>query len=92
MENYKGAKKVYLGIDNIHVMRESLNKVVEALRDGDISSLPPNREILHKSNWLKYLSIILDGAVLIARQVHFNFANVMMGSYGAAVGPGANIP
>ena len=78
MENYKGAKKVYLGIDNIHVMRESLNKVVEALRDGDISSLPPNREILHKSNWLKYLSIILDGAVLIARQVHFNFANVMI--------------
>jgi hypothetical protein len=78
MENYKGAKKVYLGIDNIHVMRESLNKVVEALRDGDISSLPPNREILYKSNWLKYLSIILDGAVLIANQVHFNFAHVMI--------------
>lgn len=78
MENYKNAKKVYLGIDNIHVMRESLNKVVEALRDGDISSLPPNREILYKSNWLKYLSVILDGAVLIANQVHFNFAHVMI--------------
>ena len=78
MENYKGARKVYLGIDNIHVMRESLNKINEALRDGDISSLPPNRDILLRSNWLRYLSIILDGAVLVARQVHFNFAHVMI--------------
>lgn len=78
MENYKGARKVYLGIDNIHVMRESLNKVNEALRDGDISSLPPNKDILHRSGWLKYLSIILDGAILVANQVHFNFAHVLV--------------
>ena len=31
MDHYKFATKVYLGIDNIHVMRDSLNKVVEAL-------------------------------------------------------------
>lgn len=78
MENYKGARKVYLGIDNIHVMRESLNKVNEALRDGDISSLAPNRELLYRSGWLKYLSIIMGGAVLVARQVHFNFAHVLV--------------
>ena len=33
MDHYKEARKVYLGIDNIHTMRDSLNKVVEALRD-----------------------------------------------------------
>lgn len=78
MENYKGAKKIYLGIDNIHVMRESLNKVVDALKDGDISSLGPNRESLYKSGWLKYISIILDGALVVARQVHYEFAHVLV--------------
>ena len=34
MDHYKEAKKAYLGIDNIHVMRDSLNKVVEALREA----------------------------------------------------------
>ena len=29
MENYKGCKKVYLGIDNIHVMRESLSRMID---------------------------------------------------------------
>lgn len=78
MENYKGARKVYLGIDNIHVMRESLNKVNEALRDGDISSLAPNKELLYRSNWLRYLSIIMEGAILVAQQVHYNFAHVLV--------------
>ncbi|QRV99923.1 phosphoinositide 3-phosphatase [Ceratobasidium sp. AG-Ba] len=36
MENYKEAKKVYLGIDNIHVMRDSLAKVAEALYEADM--------------------------------------------------------
>ena len=35
MEYYKEGKKAYLGIDNIHVMRDSLNKVVQALREAD---------------------------------------------------------
>ncbi|CAE6517170.1 unnamed protein product [Rhizoctonia solani] len=36
MENYKEAKKVYLGIDNIHVMRDSLARVAEALYEADM--------------------------------------------------------
>ena len=34
MDHYKEGKKVYLGIDNIHDMRESLGKVAEALREA----------------------------------------------------------
>lgn len=78
MENYKSAKKIYLGIDNIHVMRESLNRVVEALRHGDLSPLPPSLEALHKSNWMKHISIILDGSVTIAHQVHYRFSHVLI--------------
>lgn len=35
MEYYKGCKKSYLGIENIHVMRESLNKLTDALRESE---------------------------------------------------------
>lgn len=31
IENYKNCKKIYSGIDNIHVMRDSLNKLVEGM-------------------------------------------------------------
>lgn len=78
MENYKGARKVYLGIDNIHVMRDSLQRVVDALKDGDISCTPPLKEALHRSNWLRYISTILEGAITVAEHVHFKFSHVIV--------------
>ncbi|KAI0816366.1 protein-tyrosine phosphatase-like protein [Xylaria sp. FL0064] len=78
MEYYPFAKKAYLNIDNIHVMRESLNTVIEAIKDGDISKLPPNRELLIKSNWLKHIRGVLDGSALIARQVGINHSHVLI--------------
>lgn len=78
MDHYPLIAKVYLNIDNIHVMRDSLNKVVDALKDGDITPLPPTREALAKSNWLKYIRIILDGAAVIARQVGLHHSHVLI--------------
>ncbi|KAI0446097.1 protein-tyrosine phosphatase-like protein [Xylaria telfairii] len=78
MEYYPFAKKAFLNIDNIHVMRESLNTVIEAIKDGDISKLPPNRELLIKSNWLKHIRGVLDGSALIARQVGINHSHVLI--------------
>lgn len=78
MENYKGARKVYLGIGNIHVMRDSLHKLVLALKDGDILCLPPSKEALHRSRWLKYICTILSGAVQIAQRVHLECSHVII--------------
>ncbi|KAI1128559.1 protein-tyrosine phosphatase-like protein [Nemania abortiva] len=78
MEYYPFAKKAFLNIDNIHVMRESLNTVIDAIKDGDISKLPPNRELLIKSNWLKHIRGVLDGSALIARQVGINHSHVLI--------------
>ncbi|KAI0181008.1 phosphatases II [Hypoxylon sp. FL1284] len=78
MDYYNFAKKAYLNIENIHVMRESLSTVIEALKDGDISRLPPNRELLVKSNWLKHITGILDGSALIARQVGIRHSHVLI--------------
>ncbi|KAL8900573.1 MAG: hypothetical protein Q9207_005634 [Kuettlingeria erythrocarpa] len=78
MDNYRFATKVYLGIDNIHVMRDSLNKAIEALKDSDVTSIPPNREALAKSGWIKHIANLLDGAGLIARQVALQHSHVLI--------------
>ncbi|KAI9369972.1 protein phosphatase [Aspergillus egyptiacus] len=78
MDNYKFATKAYLGIDNIHVMRDSLNKVVDTLKDSDLTPLGPNRDQLAKSGWLKHIAGILDGAGLIARQVGLQHSHVLI--------------
>jgi myotubularin-related protein 6/7/8 len=78
MDHYKFATKAYLGIENIHVMRESLAKVIEALKDSDVSKLPPNRELLAKSGWLKHITGLLDGAALIARQIGIQHSHVLI--------------
>ena len=78
MDNYKFATKVYLGIDNIHVMRDSLNKVIDALKDSDVTPLGPNKELLHKSHWLKHLGNMLDGVGLIVRQVGLQHSHVLI--------------
>lgn len=78
MDNYKFATKAYLGIDNIHVMRDSLDKVVAALKDSDIAPLGPNRDLLAKSGWLKHIGNMLDGAGLIVRQVGVQHSHVLV--------------
>lgn len=78
MDYYRFAKKVFLSIDNIHVMRDSLNKVIDALKDADISPFPPNRDALAKSNWLKHIAGILDGSAIIARQVAIQHSHALI--------------
>ncbi|KAK5988856.1 Phosphoinositide 3-phosphatase [Cladobotryum mycophilum] len=78
MDRYKFARKIFLSIDNIHVMRASLNKVVEALKDADISPLPPNRDLLQQSKWLNHIHDVLDGSAIIARQVGIIHSNVLI--------------
>ncbi|KAI8982835.1 phosphatases II [Trametes punicea] len=91
MDHYKEAKKAYLGIDHIHTMRESLAKVVEALRateimqaasmtDGDAPVVAPvlDRQALRRSGWLRHISAILEGTLLIVRNVHINSSHVLI--------------
>ncbi|GHJ88319.1 hypothetical protein NliqN6_4721 [Naganishia liquefaciens] len=79
MENYKGAKKAYLGIDNIHVMRDSLNRLVEAIRDAENSpSGSIDRYALRRSNWLKHISALMDGTLIIVKNTHINSSHVLI--------------
>ena len=74
MEHYRNCKKVYLGIDNIHVMRDSFARVVEAIRQPDHI----NHDLLRRSGWLKHLSCILEGILIIVRAVHLANSHVLV--------------
>lgn len=78
MEFYKDATKEFLGIANIHVMRDSLNKVVEACSSSDYTNFPPSQDLLAKSKWLDYITILLRGSELVARQVGINHSHVLI--------------
>lgn len=78
MEYYKDATINFLGIDNIHVMRDSLNKVVEALQHSDYTNLGPDQDLLARSKWLKYISLVVKGADLVARQIGLIHSHVLI--------------
>lgn len=92
MEYYKDAKKTYSGIDHIHAMRESLGKVVDALREADtvaasVSGYLPgeaqqlailDRQVLRRSGWLRHMSNIMEAVVLIVRNIHINSSHVLI--------------
>ena len=88
MEYYKNSKKVYLGIDNIHVMRDSLAKVQAAFRTVDEQLLLDAQQeqsqaaditlALQRSHWLKHLEAILQGTLLIVRNVNVHSSHVLV--------------
>lgn len=78
MEYYKDATIAFLGIDNIHVMRDSLAKVVEGLQHSDYTNLPPDQDLLTRSKWLKYIGLVIKGADLVARQIGINHSHVLI--------------
>ena len=92
MDHYKECKKAYLGIDNIHTMRDSLNKVIEALGESEalaasvsgdlpgtnVAVVPVDRQALRRSGWLRHQMAILEGTLIIVRNVHVNHSHVLI--------------
>ncbi|KAL4266195.1 protein-tyrosine phosphatase family protein [Pleurotus pulmonarius] len=89
MDNYKDAKKVYLGIDHIHTMRDSLGKVVEVLREADSGPTASNdleptpafildKQALRRSGWLRHMTALLEGTLIIVRNIHVNNSHVFI--------------
>jgi len=78
MDWYKCGKKQHLGIDNIHVMRNSLKAVCEALAEADAAQLPVDSNKLRRSNWIKHISGILDGSLTIIKNIHIYSSHVLI--------------
>lgn len=81
-------EKIFCNIDNIHVMRDSLNKLTSVLSDLDrfpIASsgsmenfFPLLQQSLTKTQWLHRLSLILQSVDRIAKSIHLNNTNILI--------------
>lgn len=95
-DNYRGktedearglvVEKIFCNIDNIHVMRDSLTKLVGILSDLDKfpiardspSPYPLLQQSLMKTQWLNRLSLILQLVDRITKSIHLNNTNVLI--------------
>lgn len=68
----------FLNIANIHVMRSSLDKVVESLGNSDYLDLPPNQDTLRKSGWLSHIAGLIDGSEMVARVIGLGGSHVLV--------------
>lgn len=83
VSNYTGntgvvVERVFLNIANIHVMRQALERVVEAFANSDYLDLKPNQDLLRKSGWLGHISGLLEGAEMVARVVGLGGSHVLV--------------
>jgi len=78
MDRYKPARKVYMGVDNLHMMRDSLLKVTDALRHSDVGDEPPNPNALERSQWLKHVGILVESSRAVVEQVYYKCSHVVV--------------
>ncbi|CAG8618276.1 23977_t:CDS:2, partial [Dentiscutata erythropus] len=78
VDNYKYCERRFMGIDNIHVMRESLGKMVEVIHTADSNCLPIKKQHLDKSGWLRHITTLLESALIIIKNVHIFGSHVLV--------------
>ncbi|RKP21414.1 phosphatases II, partial [Rozella allomycis CSF55] len=71
-QNYKNSKRMFMGIENIHVMRESLNKLIEDMGYENWLSA------LEATDWMKHIKLILDAVIIIVKGIYLEGANVLI--------------
>lgn len=74
---YQGVVFQFLGIQNIHVMRESQQKLIDAY-SGGLTSCHALQDALEGSHHLKHIKSILDTSLFIAKAVFEEKANVLV--------------
>ncbi|VDN03505.1 unnamed protein product [Thelazia callipaeda] len=75
-DSYANCRLIFLDIQNIHVVRESLRK----LKDMSFPRVDEKNwfRMLDDTKWLSHIQTILDGATQIAREVEDNKASVLV--------------
>ncbi|KAM4622152.1 myotubularin-related protein 7a [Polymixia lowei] len=76
-DNYSNIKFQFIGIENIHVMRNSQQKMLEVceLRSPSMSDF---LEGVESSGWLKHIKAVLDAGIFIAKAVAQEAVSVLV--------------
>ncbi|XP_078370553.1 phosphatidylinositol-3,5-bisphosphate 3-phosphatase MTMR6-like isoform X2 [Oculina patagonica] len=66
---YENVKFQFVGIENIHVMRQSLQKMIELVCETPDVTAKALASGLDSSGWMKHIKAVLDTSVFIAKAV-----------------------
>ncbi|CAR29833.1 ZYRO0G18062p [Zygosaccharomyces rouxii] len=77
----KTCSRMFLGIDNIHVMSDSMNHLVDNfLIDGDLN-LPIDKASLNSSkasSWIKHVKLLLSSTETLVKSIIFNRSSILI--------------
>ncbi|KAM7177871.1 phosphatidylinositol-3,5-bisphosphate 3-phosphatase MTMR6 [Macrochelys suwanniensis] len=76
-DNYANIRFQFVGIENIHVMRSSLQKLLEV---SGTKALSVNSFLsgLENSGWLRHIKAVLDAAIFLAKAIAVENATVLV--------------
>lgn len=76
-DNYSNIRFQFVGIENIHVMRASLQKLLEVVGTRSLS-VTDYLEGLENSGWLRHIKAIVDAAIFLTKAVTVEGASVLV--------------
>uniref|UniRef100_A0A674HBW3 Myotubularin related protein 8 n=1 Tax=Taeniopygia guttata TaxID=59729 RepID=A0A674HBW3_TAEGU len=76
-DNYENIRFKFIGIENIHVMRSSLQKLLEVceMKSPSMSDFLTG---LENSGWLRHIKAVMDASVFLAKAVREERASVLV--------------
>ena len=81
-DHYRNSKVVYLNVENIHVVRECMTKLMDGKLNLSVACLNTegivSKAAIDKSGWLKHIQTIIDGTFLIVRAVSIEKTHVLV--------------
>uniref|UniRef100_A0AAR2LGT1 Myotubularin phosphatase domain-containing protein n=1 Tax=Pygocentrus nattereri TaxID=42514 RepID=A0AAR2LGT1_PYGNA len=76
-DNYSNIRFQFVGIENIHVMRSSLQKLLEVVGTRSLSVMD-YLVGLENSGWLRHIKAIVDAAIFLTKAVTVEGASVLV--------------
>ncbi|XP_027691048.1 myotubularin-related protein 6 [Vombatus ursinus] len=76
-DNYSNIRFQFVGIENIHVMRSSLQKLLEVNGTKGLS-VSDFFSGLESSGWLRHIKAVLDAAIFLAKAIVVESASVLV--------------
>ncbi|XP_062841785.1 myotubularin-related protein 6 isoform X1 [Trichomycterus rosablanca] len=76
-DNYSNIRFQFVGIENIHVMRASLQKLLDVVGTRALS-MTDFLEGLENSGWLRHIKAVVDAAIFLAKAVTVEGVSVLV--------------
>ncbi len=90
-ENYARTEIVFMGIDNIHVVRDSFKKLQALVQDPNPNDAEWDAAVA-ETGWTMHVRLILGAGILVARTLHVQGRSVLVHCRCGVARRGALVP